>query len=417
MTAENRVRENRGFLGVTGNGRNDQLLRNLWLQYGLPVLFIVVSTAICKWVAVFFPVPAIYLGAVVFAALVGGWAPSLVAMTLSAACIYLFFIPYSTAQNALHLPGLQIPRAVVSFAVSAVIVTVLSAAQRRAGRALRKSNSTLDAKVRELECTNRALADEIVERKRTQEMLQSARVELWRLNRVLLLGEITASIAHEVNQPIAAVVANANAGLRWLDGSPPNHEEVRQAFQRIVRDGNRAGDVIKRVRSGLQKHTSQSEPVAIADLIRDVVELVGVELRSAGVQFHPEFEADLPRVDTDPVEIRQVLLNLILNAIEALSDFPGEAVATITISAHRANSGVAVEVRDNGPGFVSDDSNRLFDSFYTTKRNGTGMGLAICRSIVESHGGRISAEANEPCGAMFRFTLPAVRNEPVQRET
>jgi PAS domain S-box-containing protein len=249
-------------------------------------------------------------------------------------------------------------------------------------------------------------SNDITDRNRAEEALQQAEADLARLNRAMLLGEMTASIAHEVNQPIAAVITNANAGLRWLGTRQPDLDEVRQALGRIVRDGTRAGEVIGRIRALVRNVPPHRDLLGIDQVISEVLALTQTEIQRNGVRLRRRLGDDLPLVSADRVQLQQVMINLIVNAIEAMggaSDRPRElAIVAGMDDAHD----VFVEVQDTGPGLDSDKLDRLFQSFYTTKPDGIGMGLAISRSIVEAHGGRLSAAPNRPHGAVFRFTVP-----------
>ena len=258
--------------------------------------------------------------------------------------------------------------------------------------------------------------NDITERKRMEDALQQAQSDLARMNRVLVVGEMTASIAHEVNQPIATVITNATAGLRWLDAHPPALEEVRQSLMCIVKDGSRAGEVLSRVRSLVKKAPPRIELWDLNDAVGEVVALTRPELLRHDIVLRNDLAYDVPLVKGDRVQLQQVLINLIVNAVEAMTgvhDRPRE----LTIKTAKAGSAIAtVEVRDTGTGFGPGRSDRLFQSFYTTKAEGMGMGLAISRSIVESHGGRLEAAPNEPHGAVFRFTLPTEEDAHANQE-
>jgi PAS domain S-box-containing protein len=252
-----------------------------------------------------------------------------------------------------------------------------------------------------------AVVVDISDRKRAEEALQQAQADLARLNRVMLLGEMTASIAHEVNQPIAATVTNAHAGLRWLGAQPPDLEETRQALGRIVRDGSRAGEVIDRIRALVRKVPPRRELSDINEAIREVIALTQTEVQQNRVGLQTRLARDLPLVPADRVQLHQVIMNLIVNAIEAMSSVDDRSRELTISSGNDDASAVFVEVQDTGPGINPADLDRLFQSFYTTKPDGIGMGLAISRSIVEAHSGRLSAAPNQPHGAVFRFTLPS----------
>jgi C4-dicarboxylate-specific signal transduction histidine kinase len=222
-----------------------------------------------------------------------------------------------------------------------------------------------------------------------------------------MLGRLTAAIAHEVNQPIGATVTNAEAALRWLSTQPPELEEVRQTLNRIVRDGNRAGTVIGRIRALIQKAPPRKAPLEINGAIREVIELGRGEAVKNGVLVRTALADGLPLIAGDRVLLQQVMLNLIINAVEAMS-CGGAGARELLISSEKVEpADVLVAVRDSGPGFTPADGARLFESFYTTKPNGLGLGLSICHSIVEAHGGRMWASPNAPRGAVFQFTLPA----------
>ncbi len=253
---------------------------------------------------------------------------------------------------------------------------------------------------------------DITANREAENQLQEARTELAHVNRVTTLGELAASIAHEVNQPIAAVVTNAGAGLRWLSARPPNIDEVRQALGRIVKDGERASEVLDRIRSLVKKAPLRQEKLDINDAILEVVALTRSEVQRNSILLHTELSSDLPSLPGDRVQVQQVLLNLIVNAIEAMSGAKtGRRQLTIRSTADQL-SGVLVSVQDSGPGFDAQGIDRLFRAFYTTKAEGLGMGLAICRSIIEAHGGRLWATPNEGRGALFQFSLPVNGNDP-----
>jgi PAS domain S-box-containing protein len=251
-----------------------------------------------------------------------------------------------------------------------------------------------------------AVIVDITDRKRAEAALQQAQADLARLNRIMLLGEMTASIAHEVNQPIAATVTNAHAGLRWLGAPQPDLDEVRQALGRIVRDGTRAGEVINRIRALVKKVPPSRDPLDINEAIREVIALTQTEMQRTGVRLQSRLAQDLPLVSADRVQLHQVMINLIVNAIEAMAGTSNGSRELTIVSGLDAVKDVFIEVQDTGPGLDPEKLDRLFQSFYTTKPDGIGMGLAISRSIVEAHGGRLLAMQNQPRGANFRFTLP-----------
>ena len=240
---------------------------------------------------------------------------------------------------------------------------------------------------------------------RAEEALRRAQAELAHVARATTLGALTASIAHEVNQPIAATVTNAQAALRLLAAQPPDLEEVRHALASIVEAGKRAGDIIGRIRDLIKKAPPRVDRFDINDAIREVIGLTRAEAVKNDVSVQTELGDGLPLVKGDKVEVQQVVLNLIINAVEAMSSV-GDGARELLISTARAESGVLVSVRDSGPGLPAPGLERIFEPFHTTKRTGLGMGLSISRSIIEAHGGRLWASANVPRGAIFQFTVP-----------
>ena len=243
------------------------------------------------------------------------------------------------------------------------------------------------------------------ERKHAEEELRQAHEDLARANRVSSMGELTASLAHEVNQPIAASILNANSCVRWLSSEEPNLEEARAAAARIVQDVRRAGEIVKRVHRLFKKDSLQREPVDLNEIIQEMELLLAREATHSGVSLRTELAGDLPVVMGDRVQLQQVLMNLMRNGIDAMKDVEGPHELTIQ-SEVREDGQVLISVSDSGVGLPPQQEQRIFDAFFTTKAQGTGMGLRICRSIVESHGGRLWAADRPPRGARFCFTLP-----------
>ncbi len=261
-----------------------------------------------------------------------------------------------------------------------------------------------------LAASNSSLRTEISERKRAEEALQEARSDLARVTRVTLMGELAASIAHEVNQPLAGVVTSANASLNWLANKPPNIAKARESVERILRDGTRAGDVLTRIRSLLKKTSPAKSPVSVNDIIRGVLALAEGDVRQKDVELSVELDSNLPAIIGDSVQLQQVLLNLIINAVEAMASVRDRGKLLRIRSACGDLDGmpaISAEVIDNGTGFSNKDAERLFEAFYTSKPEGMGMGLWVSRSIIEAHGGRLTARPNESSGATFQILLPA----------
>ena len=247
------------------------------------------------------------------------------------------------------------------------------------------------------------------ERVRANEAMHEAQAELARVARLTTLGELIASIAHEINQPLGAIVVNGNAGLRWLERTTPDVDEARAAFTRIVNDGRRAGEVIESIRAMFKNVDREKTPVDINKLVRDMLGLMLGELRSNQVSVETRLADNLPDVRGNQVQLQQVILNLIRNAIEAMNSVTDRArVLRIGTEIHEPD-GVLVSVEDSGTGLSPRDIERIFDFFFTTKPQGTGMGLSVCRSIIEGHQGRLWASSGIDHGAIFNVLLPAVR--------
>jgi C4-dicarboxylate-specific signal transduction histidine kinase len=235
-----------------------------------------------------------------------------------------------------------------------------------------------------------------------------AEAELVHANRVATMGQLTASIAHEVNQPLAALLTNAETAVRWLARQPPNSERAKPLIDRIIIDGKRAADIVSRIRDFSKKAPARQETLKINEAILEIVRLTRVAMSEHNVLVKMQLSEGLPNVLGDRVQLQQVMLNLIMNAIEAISEV-GEGSRELLIRTSEVESGgVLVAVSDSGPGLPPTNLARIFEAFYTTKSNGLGMGLSICRSIVEAHGGRLWATPNQPHGAVFCMMLPIV---------
>jgi C4-dicarboxylate-specific signal transduction histidine kinase len=242
---------------------------------------------------------------------------------------------------------------------------------------------------------------------------REAQFDLAHVDRITTTGRLAASIAPEVTQSMAAIAINAQAARRFLDHRPPALDEVRQALDCIVRDAYRASDVIYRIRELFDEAPPKKERVEINGAIRGVLELTRDVMTKNSVSVLTQFAEPSPTVQADPVQLRQVILNLIINAVEAMSGMREEARELLICTEKEQSNGTLVVVRDSGPGLDPKSVDRLFEAFYTTKVRGAGIGLTVCRSIIEAYGGRVWAGANEPRGASFQFTLPPERNESV----
>jgi len=246
--------------------------------------------------------------------------------------------------------------------------------------------------------------------RQAQEALRNTQTEFAHMTRVMTMGELTASIAHEVNQPLGAIVTSAAAGARWLATKPPQIDKARRALERIASDGKRAAEVIRRIRALMKRQAPRKEWVDINETIREVIELAQYQLRRSEILVEKRLGHDLPLVRCDRVQLQQVLLNLIINAIEAMSGINQRPRELAIVSISDRPDAVSVEVRDSGTGLDPEHAPHLFEPFYTTKAEGLGVGLSISRSILEAHGGALVVGANAPHGTVFSFSLPV--NEP-----
>jgi PAS domain S-box-containing protein len=249
------------------------------------------------------------------------------------------------------------------------------------------------------------ISRDLTEHVLASEALRQTQADLAHVTRVTTMGELTASLAHEVNQPIAAAVTNANTCLRWLSGDTPNLEEAREAASRIVKDGTRAAEIISRIRLLFKKGTPQRELVDLNEVIREMIVLLRSEATRHTISVRTELATDLAHVMGDRVQLQQVMMNLMINGIDAMKEMDGTRELAIE-SRRGEDEQVMVSVSDTGVGLPPQQGNQIFNAFFTTKPHGTGMGLSICRSIVESHGGRLWAADNSPRGAGFHLTLP-----------
>ena len=314
-----------------------------------------------------------FLLAVTVSSLFGGLGPGLLSVGLSALAFDHFFL-------ARTFPVAPEPAVYMRFAVfltAALLITGLMEMKRRVEQS----------------------------RNRAEDSLRQAQADMAHVNRVTTMGELTASLSHELNQPIAAALTDANTCLRWLMREHPDLEEARAAASRMVKDAARAAEIIKRIRMPFERGPSEQESLAVNEVIREMVLLLRSEASRRSVTILTELAADLPQVMGDRVQLQQVLMNLMINGIDAMKDMNG--TRELVINSQRADSErVQVSIRDTGVGLPPQQADQVFNAFFTTKPHGTGMGLRISRSIVESHGGRLWAVDNTPCGACFYFTLP-----------
>ena len=335
-----------------------------------------------------------------------GRGPGWVAVGLSTLAVFYFFIP---PFRTWILKPRDVPF-FLTFVACQVIASLLSTWRRQTEDSLRQARHELEIKVRErtaeLKNTNEALVCQIAEQRRTEESLEITRAELARVARITTIGELTASIAHEVNQPLAAVVSNADACVAWLSHQEPNLVEARAAAERTIQGATRASEVIVQIRSLINKSTPERKQLQINEIIKDTVALVSVQATRNTVSVAMELTPDLPVVLGDGIQLQQVILNLMMNGIEAMTAVT-DRPRRLSIRSRVQNPGlVLVSIQDSGVGLSLEVMARLFEPFFTTRSKGIGMGLPISHSIVEAHGGRLWAESAVSQGSVFQFTLP-----------
>jgi C4-dicarboxylate-specific signal transduction histidine kinase len=337
-----------------------------------------------------------------FIVLVSLWArfvTSVFACILAALCFNYFFAPPIFDLRVRDPRDIAI---VIAFSSTGLVVSRLM--------------SRIRERSAELEQANEHLKAEMAERRRAEEAYNKAQAELAHVARIMTMGELVGSIAHEINQPLAAIVINGNTCMRWLAGDSPNIEEAREAACRIALDGVRAGEVIARIRALATKTTTAKGRLDINEVVYEVVALAWGEVHKNGVTLRTDLANDLSPVFGDRVQLQQVVLNLVMNGVEAMSTV-GEHLRELVITTQEGDADqIRISVKDSGIGLDPESMERIFDAFYTTKNGGMGMGLSISRSIVQNHGGRLWAVANDGPGTTFQFTLPKYHQEPLPAE-
>ena len=335
----------------------------------------------------FFPYPFLFLflGAVMASAWFGGMAAGLFAVVLSIVAVDYFFIPpvnlfTFNAAVALYL---------ASFVACALVASWVSSAIKRSEVALKEARDQLEVRVVE----------------RTAALMKTE-AELTRLSRMLSMGELTASIAHEIKQPLTAVVMNGHACIEWLSASPPNLDKVRQSTEKIIQDGTRAGAVLNRIRALFKKETSTKDWLEINEVIQEIMVLVRAEAQKLHIPMRTELASNLPKVKGDRVQLQQVVLNLMMNGMDAMASDSQAAKDLLVSSWQQGANEIGVRVEDTGIGLDPANAEKIFDPFFTTKAHGIGMGLSISRSIIEAHDGKLWATPRSTGGTIFQFIIP-----------
>jgi C4-dicarboxylate-specific signal transduction histidine kinase len=376
--------------------------------YAIAILLVGLALVATLLVRNLFPYPFLFLffAAVMASAWFGGTAAGLFAVFLSTILVAYFFVPpfYSWVISATD--GTYF----AAFVLCALVASWVSSSKKKSEEALKEARNQLEIRVQErtveLQKSNAELRWTIQEHDKAQEALRDTQAELAHLSRVFSMGELTSSIAHEISQPLTAVVTHGHACLEWLSASPPNVEKARRTTENIIRDGTRAGAVLGRIRSLFKKESPANDWLDMNEVIGELTIFLRDEASRRGISVRTDLARDLPRVKGDRVQLQQVVLNLLMNGMDAMSGFAGHEKQLLIGSRRHDAQAILISVGDSGVGLRPEIERRIFEPFFTTKPQGIGMGLSISRSIVESHRGHLWAESGRAGGALFQFTIP-----------
>ena len=383
------------------------LLRTI-RPYAVAAALVAIAFGLTFALRFFFPYPVLFLffAAVMASAWFGGTGAGLFAVLLSTLLTDYFFVP---PFNSFFVDAANISY-FGAFVICALVASWISSTKKKSEEALKEARIELEMRVTErtaeLQKSNAELRWTIQEHDKAQQALRETQTELAHLSRVFSMGELTSSIAHEISQPLTAVVTHGHACLEWLSASPPNIEKARRSTENIIHDGTRAGAVLGRIRSLFKKESPAQDWLDMNEVIGELTVFLRDEAGRRGISVHTDLAADLPRVNGDRVQLQQVVLNLLMNGMDAMSGLTARP-KQLVIGSRRHDAGtILISVQDSGVGLRPEIESRIFEPFFTTKPQGIGMGLSISRSIVESHRGRLWAEPGRSGGSLFQFTIP-----------
>jgi C4-dicarboxylate-specific signal transduction histidine kinase len=365
--------------------------RSTLQRYGIALLSVAAAFVSTLCLQHLFPYPFLFLffGAVMVSAWFGGTAAGLVAVLISTVVVDYFFVPpfYSFSISATSEAYFG------AFIACALVASWISSSKKKSEEALKETRDQLEIRVSE----------------RTAELMKT-QADLAHLSQVMSMGELAASIAHEISQPLTAVVAHGHACVEWLSASPPNVEKARQTADRIIQDGTQAGTVVSRIRALFKKETPAKSWFYMNEVIHQLTLFLRDEAMRRHITIQTDLASGLPRIMADRIQLQQVILNLAMNGMDAMAETT-EDPKELVIRSRQEGEAMVVQVEDCGIGLNPETAEKMFDPFFTTKPHGTGMGLSISRSIVESHEGRLSALPRPSGGAIFQFTLPIHSHE------